>query len=153
MCVHAAAEVVVMEPLTVHPKTIADAVMSGVDAHVMGKNQSAGSLPTSIKSLTNGFRHMYMKKSMQKIQYKLMENYTTRTYRFDNGGVPVCLSVFYVCMHCMYVCMYVCIMYCMYMRLSVCLSVYLSVCLSVCLYWKTVGQQHKVCVLTFVLLC
>ena len=142
MCVHAAAEVVVMEPLTVHPKTIADAVMSGLHAHVMGKNQSAGSLPTSIKSLTNGFRHMYMKKSMQKIQHKLMENYTTRTYRFDNGGVPVCLSVFYVlCMYvCMHVCMYVGVYICPSVRPSVRPSVSLSVCLlssvclSVCLY-------------------
>lgn len=78
-------EVVEREPRTVHRKTIADAVMSGLDAYVMGTKRSAGSLPTSIKSLANGFRRMYMKKSLQKIQYKLMEmeNYTTRTYRFD----------------------------------------------------------------------
>lgn len=92
-------EVIVMEPLTVDPKEVADTLLNALNFHVMGSPNKypvpidKHASKSVIKSVPKDFRRSYMQSVIQTMENLTMEDsatkYKAKTYLFTHGRVPI----------------------------------------------------------------
>ena len=103
-------EVIVLEPLAVDPKEVADSLLAALDADVMGGFSDKKSSPakknapkSAVKSVPKAFRISYMQSVIQTLESLSLadtgKKYKTKAYLFTQGGVH--LSVIRVKKVCM----------------------------------------------------
>lgn len=95
-------EVLVLEPLTVDPKEVADAVLEALNADVMRGYADKKSpikkhaLKTSVKSVPQDFRRSYMQSMIQKIESLTLadseKKYKSKSYLFSQGPFGMILA-------------------------------------------------------------